>query len=132
LIGASREQHQYKQSIIMGLDWIAFEPDEEEKGEWQQCGYFRGKGIAWDPNVEEVMDTNECYGEEDAMKDKGLEGHYMTKDQRSNVIAALETVLKKPQEQIKLEDDDTYEDWEAFVREGLAILVAHDVIWCWW
>ena len=108
----------------MGLDWVAtIELDDDE-----ECkSYFRGKGVAYDKNIEALEEEveNDCYGEED---------HYLSEDQIINITHGIQSCLDQDKETIDLEGWEDYKEWSEFMNEALDFLQneEHIKIFCWY
>jgi len=132
----------------MGLDWMAFKMEEDE--EWGM-GQYRGKGVAYDPNIEELSKEerfkgveNQCYGKADNVrkfKEDGKEltrPNIMTAEQKQAIESALEYLLEQPEETINWTDagNDSYQEWIEWMKGALEFLQGVDYddneyIWCW-
>jgi len=124
----------------MGLDWLAFQMIE---GEEVQKGYYRGKGVAYDKNLEDKTDVcNACYGDpKNVRKIKGDDGeevereYIMTEEQKQMIQDALEELLEEPQGDIDT-DGEEYQEWRDWMEGALNFLQDVDYdegeyIWCW-
>jgi len=127
----------------MGLDWIAFHLMAD--GEEFNIGSYRGKGVAYDKNIEEQHGEvrNDCYGDPENVKtikdddgDDITRDNIMTEEQRDNITAALEELLEADKDTIKHEENDSYEEWREWMQGALDFLEGVDYdegqyIWCW-
>ena len=149
LVGIDKSITKQQNNRTMGLDWISYELNEE--GEEFQKGYYRGKGVAYDKNIEELSNTgdfdnveNECYGDPKNVRkikeDDGeeLERDYiMTEEQKQLIESAIEFLLKEPEETIEwVESWDSYQEWRDWMQGALDFLQDVDYdegeyIWCW-
>ena len=130
--------------FTMGLDWIAFE--ENENGKWDGVGVFRGKGVAYDVNIEEAKplmvipcvnwekDADEiCYGDRDHKHKDINDLPYMPRNEKWCLIKLIWELLEKPENEIALEcDDDTYEEWREFMEEASFFLMTNERVFCWY
>jgi hypothetical protein len=108
----------------MGLDWIELVRDEEDNTKFHSCRSFRGKGVSHDPNIEDEIDTNDCYGTEGSLE--YFPGHVMTSDQRARVISAIKAVLSDPDSEY-----DDIDEWAEFMEDALEFLESSELIYCW-
>ena len=110
----------------MGLDWIGCEKIEDD-AKYNQTGYFRGKIISYDPNIEALadFDCNDAYGEE--VED----GWFMSDCQRKSVICAIKCVLDKPSNEIDWDGFDDYDDWKSTFQFAHDFLENNEHIHCW-
>lgn len=136
-------KEQIHNNRTMGLDWMSFELNEE--GEEFQKGYYRGKGVAYDKNVEDKTDVcNACYGDpKNVRKIKGDDGeeverdYIMTEEQKQMIEDALEELLEESEETIEwVESWESYQQWRDWMEGALNFLrdVDYDegeYIWCW-
>ena len=117
----------------MGLDWIGF---NQMDGEWEQTGYYRGKGIAYDKNIEEIGDLdNDCYGIEDHDHTDICGCSYMPRNIKWYLYAEIVHLLEKPSEEILLNPDypnETYEVWREFMVGAKEFLETNDRVFCWY
>ena len=105
----------------MGLDWIAI----DNATSMNQIGYFRGKGVSYDTNVEDEMDCNMCYGEGN--------DHMMTENQRQAIIKCLKELLhryEQDEDEIFIEDGETADEWITFMQDALEFLETYEYIHC--
>ena len=125
----------------MGLDWIAFELNEE--GEEWNLGTYRGKGVAYDKNLEDMKEvTNACYGDTNNVREingddgeKTQRNHIMTREQKKIIEDALEELLDKDEADIDT-DGEEYQEWRDWMEGALEFLREIDYdedkyIWCW-
>ena len=115
----------------MGLDWIAmYYIYIDDTDEWTTDGCYRGKGVAWDKNIEnlEGYDVNDCYGDYDCII--GEQRQCMTSEQRENTINAIDKVMKMDKDDIIL-DGYEYDEWLDFMEGAKEFLIEHEHIFCW-
>ena len=117
----------------MGLDWIAmYYIYIDDTDEWTTDGCYRGKGVAWDKNIEnlEGYDVNDCYGDYDCII--GEQRQCMTSEQRENTINAIDKVMKMDKDDIILDGYDyEYDEWLDFMEGAKEFLIEHEHIFCW-
>jgi hypothetical protein len=121
----------------MGLDWLAF---TEEDGVWRPAGSFRGKGVAYDKNIEETDDIAEkCYGDGESHWAIGLP--YIPENWKLEIIAEIESILEAEKEGIALmieaevggePTEEDYAEWRSFMEEARDFLKKHKMIFCWY
>lgn len=113
----------------MGLDWVAM---EQVGGEWRGVSMYRGKGVAYDKNIETLDYDNECYGiEEHTHKDiSGLP--YMPRNVKWELYTIINALLKVPEDELELEGWDSYEEWRDFMEGAKEFLKHHERIFCWY
>ncbi len=135
-----RTNRKKQNNRTMGLDWMAFQMIE---GEEVRKGYYRGKGVAYDKNLEDKTDvTNACYGDpKNVRKIKDDDGeeverdYIMTEEQKQMIQVALEEILEEPQGDIDT-DGQEYQEWRDWMEGALNFLQDVDYdegeyIWCW-
>jgi hypothetical protein len=118
----------------MGLDWFAFTEEvnqESWRSEYFQSGYYRGKGVSYDENIcKYLVNVDDCYGTSADRKD--ICGHIRMKtNQKWNIVRAIDTAFKLPEDEIVLEDE-TYEEWREWMEGAREFLASNEFIFCWY
>ena len=130
----------------MGLDWVAYEQDDD--GKWECVGTFRGKGVSYDQNIldakpllicgagrqswnyEKAEDI--CYGNNDHGHQEMSTLPYMFRNEKWKLITLIDELLRKPPCDIKLESsDDTYGEWRDFMEDASCFLKENERVFCW-
>jgi hypothetical protein len=118
----------------MGLDWIAFTYDEDLK-KWTHCDMFRGKGVAYDKNIENLGNDldNMCYGHQEHNHKDINELPYIPRNEKWKIITAIRQLCEKEESEIIVQwDDETYEDWLDFMQRAEQFLVDNEFVFCWY